>query len=77
MLESQASIVLSGERDSDLARQPWNLAAGQLPWSVALPESADDVAAIVELARPRNLRIAPQGTGHGALSLARWTTRSS
>jgi hypothetical protein len=36
---------------------------------VAFPESASDVQAIVEFARRRKLGIAPQGTGHGALSL--------
>lgn len=62
-------VVMPGDTDWDLARQPWNLAARSRPSAVALPESADDVRAIVELARARKLRIAPQGTGHGALSL--------
>jgi FAD/FMN-containing dehydrogenase len=53
----------------DLARRSWNLAVDQRPAAVALPESADDVRAAIELARARDLRIAPQGTGHGALSL--------
>jgi FAD/FMN-containing dehydrogenase len=62
-------IVLPGDTDWDLARRPWNLAARPRPPAVALPQSADDVRAIVELARAHKLRIAPQGTGHGALSL--------
>jgi FAD binding domain/Berberine and berberine like len=33
---------------------------------VATPESPDDVAAVVEIAREHGLRVAPQGTGHGA-----------
>jgi FAD/FMN-containing dehydrogenase len=33
---------------------------------VATPESPDDVVAVVEIAREHGLRVAPQGTGHGA-----------
>jgi len=33
---------------------------------VALPETADDVVAIVDFAREHGLRVAPQGTGHNA-----------
>ena len=62
-------IVLPGDEDWDRARRAWNLVADQRPAAVASPESADDVCAIVELARARDLRIAPQATGHGALSL--------
>lgn len=62
-------VVLSGEPGWDARRRAWNLAADQRPWAVALPETADDVRAIVELARARKFRIAPQATGHGALPL--------
>ena len=62
-------VILPGDTDWDLARQPWNLAARPRPAAVALPESADDIRGIVEFARAHKLRIAPQGTGHGALSL--------
>ena len=51
------------------ARQAWNLAVDQRPAAVAFPESADDVVAIVELARNFGLRVAPQGTGHNATPL--------
>jgi hypothetical protein len=50
----------------DEARMAWNLAVDQHPAAVARPESADDVAAVVEVAREQGLRVAPQGTGHGA-----------
>lgn len=40
------------------------------PALVALPESAEDVAAIVDFARAHGLRVAPQGTGHNAAPLA-------
>jgi FAD/FMN-containing dehydrogenase len=36
---------------------------------VALPESVQDVLAVVEFARAHGLAVAPQGTEHGALSL--------
>jgi FAD/FMN-containing dehydrogenase len=50
-------------------RLAWNLSADQQPAAVALPESADDVVAMVRWARERGLRIAPQGTGHSAIPL--------
>jgi hypothetical protein len=50
----------------DEARMAWNLAVDQHPAAVARPESADDVAAVVEVAGKQGLRVAPQGTGHGA-----------
>jgi UDP-N-acetylenolpyruvoylglucosamine reductase len=50
----------------DEARLAWNLAVDQRPAAVALPGNADDVAAIVAFARANGLRVAPQGTGHGA-----------
>ena len=54
----------------DEARRAWNLAVDQRPAAVARPESADDVVAVVEVAREQGLRVAPQGTGHGALARA-------
>jgi hypothetical protein len=51
------------------ARQAWNLAVDQRPAAVALPESAEDVVAVIELARNFGLRVAPQGTGHNATPL--------
>jgi FAD binding domain/Berberine and berberine like len=33
---------------------------------VATPETPDDVVAVIEIARTHGLRVAPQGTGHGA-----------
>ena len=63
------SIVLPGEEGWDSARQSWNLAVDQRPAAVALPDSAEDVLAVVELARAHGLQVAPQGTGHGALPL--------
>jgi FAD/FMN-containing dehydrogenase len=59
-------IVLAGDGGWDGARQAWNLSVDQRPVAVVFPESAEDVAAVVELARAVGLRLAPQGTGHSA-----------
>ena len=55
-----------GEDGWDAARTAWNLAAAQHPAAAVYAESPDDVAATVEFARSSGLRIAAQGTGHGA-----------
>jgi FAD binding domain len=55
----------------DQARAAWNLAVDQRPAAVAFPVSDADVVAAGEFARDEGLRIAPQGTGHGASALAR------
>jgi FAD/FMN-containing dehydrogenase len=62
-------IVLPHDPNWNRARLAWNLSADQQPAAVALPESADDVKAVVRWARQRGLRIAPQGTGHNAVPL--------
>jgi len=64
-------FVLPGDTGWLAAKQGWNLAVNQQPAAVALPETAEDVVAVVEFARERGLRVAPQGTGHsaGALSI--------
>ena len=63
------AIVAPGDAGWDRARQAWNLAVDQQPAAVALPHSAADVAAVVDFARERGLRVAPQGTGHNAHNL--------
>ncbi len=55
--------------DWDEARAAWNLAADQRPVAVAFVEGADDVAATVRFAAANDLRVACQGTGHGAAPL--------
>jgi FAD/FMN-containing dehydrogenase len=62
-------LVLPHDPGWNEARLAWNLSADQQPEAVALPESADDVIAVVRWARLRGLRVAPQGTGHNALPL--------
>jgi FAD binding domain len=54
----------------DHARQAWNLAVDQRPAAVAFPVTDADVVAAIAFARDQGLRIAPQGTGHGAAALA-------
>jgi FAD/FMN-containing dehydrogenase len=53
----------------DQARQAWNLAVDQHPSVVVVAESASDVVKAVRYARAHRMRIAPQGTGHGAAPL--------
>jgi UDP-N-acetylenolpyruvoylglucosamine reductase len=62
-------VVLPGDDGWDLARQAWNLAADQGPVAVVFVETPADVAAVVEYARGRGLRVATQATGHFAGSL--------
>jgi UDP-N-acetylenolpyruvoylglucosamine reductase len=63
-------LVLRSDPEWDDARRAWNLAVDQNPLAVALVESVEDVVAVVEFAGTHGLRIAPQGTGHGASALA-------
>jgi FAD/FMN-containing dehydrogenase len=51
------------------ARQAWNLAVDQRPAAVVAAESPADVVATLSLARQNGLRVAAQGTGHGAAAL--------
>jgi hypothetical protein len=63
-------IATAEDSDWDQARAAWNLAADQRPVAVVFAESADDVAATVRFAAENGLRVAAQGTGHGAGPLA-------
>ncbi len=62
-------IVLPGDPDWNSARQAWNLAVDQRPFAVVMVECAEDVVEVVRFACAHALRIAPQGTGHGASAL--------
>lgn len=59
-------VHLPGDPGYDAARTPWNLAVDQRPAAVAVPHSADEVAAVVRAAAAAGLRVAPQSTGHCA-----------
>ncbi len=63
------TVFVPGDEAWDEARLAWNLAVDQRPAAVATPESAGDIIEIVEFAREAGLRVAPQGTGHGAAAL--------
>jgi FAD/FMN-containing dehydrogenase len=62
-------LVLPSDPTWDEARTAWNLAVDQRPAAVVLAESAADVSETVQAARSASLRVAPQGTGHGATPL--------
>lgn len=68
-LEIDGRVAVPSDPDWDQARAAWNLAADQNPEAVAFAESAGDVAAVVRFAAANSLRVAPQGTGHGAVPL--------
>lgn len=55
-----------GDPGWDDARRAFNLAVDQHPECVAHPADAGEVAAVVRAAAAAGVRIAPQGTGHGA-----------
>ena len=62
-------VITPADAAWDEARRAWNLTVDQQPAAVAIPESAADVRQIVDFAREEGLRVAPQGTGHGAAAL--------
>jgi FAD/FMN-containing dehydrogenase len=62
-------IATADDPDWDEARQAWNLAADQRPSAVAFVEGAEDVSNVARFASERGLRVAAQGTGHGAAAL--------
>jgi hypothetical protein len=72
-LRARLDGAVAGPQDAgwDHARQAFNLAVDQRPAAVAFPVTDADVAATVAFAAERGLRVAPQGTGHGAGPLAR------
>jgi hypothetical protein len=53
----------------DAARSAFNLALDLRPAAIVVADSAADVVNTVRYARTAGLRIAPQGTGHGASAL--------
>lgn len=63
-------IATTDDSDWDQARVAWNLAADQRPEAVVFAENADDVTATVRFAAENGLKVAAQGTGHGAAPLA-------
>jgi FAD binding domain-containing protein len=68
-LSIRGRVATADDSGWDEARQAWNLAADQRPAAVAFVESADDVAKVIGFARENGLKVAGQGTGHGAMAL--------
>jgi hypothetical protein len=64
-------VFVRGEAGYDQGRRAWNLAMDQRPAVVVEAGSAADVVQAVRYARAHGMRIAPQGTGHGAEPLER------
>jgi len=64
------AVHLPDDPGYDAARMPWNVAVDQRPAAVVVPRSVDDVREVVVAAAAAGLRVAPQGTGHGAAALA-------
>lgn len=60
----------AGDRGYDEARVPWNLLVDARPAAVAYPALPEEVATVVRAAAAAGLKVAPQGTGHGAPPLA-------
>jgi FAD/FMN-containing dehydrogenase len=63
------AVFLPGSDGFEAGRVAWNLAVTQEPAAVAVPGSAREAAAIVGAAAAAGLRVAAQGTGHGAAAL--------
>jgi FAD/FMN-containing dehydrogenase len=62
-------VFIPGDDGYDQARRAWDLAAEQRPAVVVFAESVVDVVRAVRFAASEGMRVAPQGTGHGALPL--------
>ncbi len=65
----RGELVGPGEDRWDAARQAWNLAAQRQPAAVVYPTEVEDAAAAIDYARQNGLRVAVEGTGHGAVPL--------
>jgi hypothetical protein len=68
-LSISGRVAIAEDSDWAEARQAWNLAADQRPFAVAFVESSEDVSKVIGFARENGLRVAAQGTGHGAVAL--------
>lgn len=62
----RGAVTTPDDPEWDDARQAWNLAVDQHPVFVVEAADADDIAATVRFAGENELRVAVQGTGHGA-----------
>lgn len=60
------AVHLPGDPGYDMARAPWNLQGADHPAAVAYPAFPEEVGEVVRGAAEAGLRVAAQGTGHGA-----------
>src|SRR5919202_2809742 len=63
------AVHLPGDHGYDLARAPWNAQVESFPAAVAYPAFPEEVADVLRAASAAGLKVAPQGTGHGAAPL--------
>ncbi|HYO39198.1 MAG TPA: FAD-binding protein [Nocardioidaceae bacterium] len=64
------AVHLPGDPAYDEARIPWNLQAASHPAAVAYPAFPYEISTVLRAAATAGLKVAPQGTGHGAPPLA-------
>jgi FAD/FMN-containing dehydrogenase len=64
------AVHLPGDAAFDEVRVPWNLQVDVRPAAIAYPAFPSEVADVVRAAASVGLKVAPQGTGHGAPPLA-------
>lgn len=64
------AVHLPGDPGYDDARAAWNTTVDARPAAVAYPAFPDEVAAVLTAAADVGLRVAVQGTGHGAGAMA-------
>ena len=68
-LRITGDVVTPEDPRWEQARLAWNLAVDQRPALIAFPESPNDVIETMRYARANGMRVAAQGTGHGAVAL--------
>lgn len=64
------AVHLPGDPAYDESRLPWNLQAESYPAAVAYPAFPPEVSTVLRAAASAGLKVAPQGTGHGAPPLS-------
>lgn len=64
--KAAATVYLPGDDGYDQGRTTWAISHELRPAAVVVPQSADEVGAVVRAAADNGLRVAPIGTGHNA-----------
>ena len=64
--QAAATVYLPGDDGYDAGRTTWAISQDLRPAAVVVPESVDEVGAVVRAAAESGLRVAPIGTGHNA-----------